>query len=314
MCKQKKILVLGSLNLDLVTTVRHIPKVGETIFGSDFIRCEGGKGANQAVAMAKLGADVTMFGMVGADNNGKRLKANLDKYGVNSDLVYESSQHQTGVAVIMVTDAGENSIVVLKGSNFGLTPDMVTEDMFANIDIVVAQFEVPQDVITRAFEIARKKNIMTILNPAPATNIAKKMLEFTDIIVPNETEFEIITGFKPSEENDFSLIKKGAKDLFRQGVNELIVTLGANGVFYLNSNGDNFHTSAYKVDAVDTTAAGDSFIGGFVTKLADGFDVRLAIKYAVMVSAIAVTRKGAQTSLPSSAEVDNFKGQNYEKR
>ncbi len=300
----KKILVIGSLNIDLVTNVKKTPKVGETILGDTFTKIEGGKGANQAVAIGKLGGDVTMMGMLGKDEFSGILLNNLTLNNVDARYIFKSDTSSTGTALILVNEDGNNSIVVIPGANFDLKEDMINEEQFENIDFVLSQFEVPLKTIEKAFKIAKDKNIKTILNPAPATFIPNEILNNTDILIPNETEFQIITGIDSLDKQD---ILNASKEIFKKGVKELILTLGDKGVIYVNENGEIYEKSAYKVDAVDTTAAGDSFIGGFLTKLSQDEDIKTSIDYAVIVSALAVSKKGAQTSLPTREEVEKFK-------
>ncbi len=307
----EKIKVLGSLNIDLVTNVDKTPKIGQTVFGSGLLKLEGGKGANQAVSIGKLGGKVSMIGMLGDDNFADILKENLEKNNVDTKNIYVTDSEPTGTALIMVNSNGDNSIVVVPGANFELKEKYINEEQLEGTAYLLSQFEVPKETIAKAFKIARDKGIKTILNPAPASVISDELLSLTDIIIPNETEFEIITNIAAdSRESIFN----GAKQLFSKGVKELIITLGSKGAFYINSKGESYESGAYIVDALDTTAAGDSFIGGLVTKLSEGRDIKESIEYAMKVGAITVSRKGAQASLPTKDEIEAFEGVKNEKR
>ncbi len=301
----KKVVVVGSLNIDLVTSVEKTVRLGETVFGNGLSKLEGGKGANQAVAIAKLGGDVSMVGMVGEDTFGQMLKNSLEKNGVNTEYVGVTSNAPTGTALIMIDSSGDNSIVVISGANFELKGSDIKEKMFAEAGFVLSQFEVPYDTVLKSFEIAKRVGAVTILNPAPARAITDELLINTDIIIPNQTEFELITGIKPLT---YTEIKKGAKILFEKGVSEVIVTLGGDGAVYISRSGTSYKTAAYRVEVKDTTAAGDSFIGGLITKLSSGEAVEEAIEYGIKVGAVTVTRIGAQASLPTSKEIEAFKG------
>lgn len=293
--KQRKILVIGSLNMDLVTQVEHTPRVGETVVGKGLIYNPGGKGANQAVAMGKLGADVTMIGMVGDDASGAVLKENLVAMNVhdNVDIVTDTP---TGIAMIMVNDNADNSIVVIEGANGKLGPEMVEKSWFNDIDILVMQLEVPMETVSKAMSLARELGLFTVLNPAPAKVLSKDLLNHLDLLVVNETEFETLSGIAFAESKD---LIQGYEAL---GVRSIVLTLGEKGAWYYD--GDQvIHVPAQLVNAVDTTAAGDSFIGGLMTQISKGQSVREALEFATEVAAFTVTRLGAQKSLPTLEEI-----------
>lgn len=294
----KKVIVLGSLNMDLVTRVKVTPKVGETILGSGFDKIPGGKGANQAAAIGRLGGNVAMMGMVGDDDFGSSLVKSLSSDGVDIKNVGISADQATGTALIMVNHDGDNSIVVIPGANFDIKPIEIKPE---NLDgeFLVAQLEVPLDTIEHAFEIGRSKGIYTVLNPAPARELPESLLKNVDLLIPNETEFQMITGFDPSEEEG---LKKGSNKLINMGVKEVLVTLGSRGSVLVNSTGLKYF-DAHKVKAIDTTAAGDSFIGGLIYNMSNGKSTLESIEFASKVAAIAVTRHGAQSSLPTLDEV-----------
>ncbi len=300
----KKILVIGSLNLDLVTNVDKTPMVGQTVNGEGFVKSPGGKGANQAVAIGKLGGNVSMLGMLGRDEFAETLRTRLKDSGVDTSLLMEHDSASTGTALIMLNEDGDNSIVVIGGANMELKKELLKEEFFDDVEYIVSQFEIPIETILEAFKIAKKKGITTILNPAPAKKISDELLSLTDVIIPNEIEFEIITGRNANIREEFL---RGADYLFSKGVKKLIVTLGEKGVFYIDDDRNTYRTCAYKVDALDTTAAGDSFIGGFLSQLAGDARIKDAINYAMKVAALTVTRSGAQDSLPDKEEVEKTK-------
>ncbi len=287
----KKVLVIGSLNMDIVTKVKSTPKVGETVSGYGLITCAGGKGANQAVALGKLGSNVTMIGKVGNDDNGKQLKDNLKKMNV-MDNVKIQKDIPTGTAFIMVNDNGDNSIVVIEGANGSLLPDEVDEKWFDGIDYVVMQHEIREETIFRILEVANKLNKTIFLNPAPARQLPTKYLKLVDYLIVNETEFEEITSTKYI--NQKSLISA-----FEQiQVKNILITLGEKGAEFYDGN-DVVFVEAQKVEnVVDTTAAGDSFIAGFVYSLSKGESVKDSMVFGTKVAGYTVTKLGAQSSLP----------------
>lgn len=304
----KNILVIGSLNMDLVTHVKKTPRVGETVLGNGYSEIPGGKGANQAVAIGRLGGAVSMLGMVGSDNFGQVLTSNLKINNVSTGYLYETSDESTGLAMIMVNQDGDNSIVVVPGANFELTPDNIKDEHLNKVDYVLGQLETPIETIEEIFVRAKKKGIKTILNPAPARKISKDLMRNIDLLIPNETEFQLITGITADTNEN---IRIGAKKLFNSGVKEIIITLGKDGAFYLNDQGKEYKAKGYKVHAVDTTAAGDSFIGGLLTQLSFDKSIEEAIDYAMKVGAVTVSRHGAQSSLPDADEIENFTGEKY---
>lgn len=300
----KKVLVMGSLNMDLVTNVKTTPKVGETVLGKGFTEIPGGKGANQGAAIGKLKGNVKMLGKVGDDSFGRVLIDNLSRDGVDVSEVYVQKNQATGIAMIMVNQDGDNSIVVIPGANFDLRPEDIKEELFKETQILVAQLETPIATVEYVFEKAKGAGSYTILNPAPAQKLSDKLLRNVDLLVPNETELELLSE---TEIKEFDDIIRASKILLEKGVNELIVTLGKDGAIYFKGE-DYKKFNAYKVEAQDTTAAGDSFIGGLTAKLAEGKAMEEAIEFAMKVGAITVTRRGAQSSLPTLEEVKNFEG------
>lgn len=306
----KKVVVAGSINMDLVTVCERAPKGGETLFGKEFFQVPGGKGANQAVAIGKLGTQVTMLGKIGNDSFGKDLVASMKNSGVNTEYI-ENSASSTGIAKIIVEANGQNRILVVSGANMDVDRAYIDRhiEVINNSDILVTQLEIPIDTVEYVLKKAKEAGKITILNPAPAAQLNDEIIKNSDIIIPNESELGIITSMPT---NTLKEIEAAAQKLLNMGVKELIVTLGSQGSLHLNKKGSTIH-SAYKVNAVDTTAAGDSFIGGLVKNIQDD-NLDEAIEFATKVSAITVTRKGAQISIPTIEEVENFKGEKNEKK
>lgn len=299
----KKILVVGSLNMDLVVRVQNLPKLGETILGDAFYENPGGKGANQAVAAARLGAHVSMIGKIGKDAYGTALLENLKKNDIDTDGIIISDVI-TGRAVIEVDSMGNNNIVVIPGSNMELTKEDIDEkrEIMENSDIVILQQEIPINTVEYVLKQAKKSGKITILNPAPAQKIEDDILKLVDYLILNETELELITGNDTIKDEEYPNI---INDLQERGSKNIILTLGEKGGIY--SEEDEINTyKALKVKAVDTTAAGDSFIGAFALKLAEEAKTEEAVNFAVAVSALTVTKIGAQQSLPTKTEVSEF--------
>lgn len=302
----KKILVVGSLNMDLVTNVEKSPKVGETILGTDIVEYPGGKGANQAVALGRLGGLVSMVGMVGNDTYGDQLLKNLDENGVEAKGIIRTSSVSTGLAMIMVNEDGNNSIVVIPGANGKMTKAMMTQALFEGVDYLLVQLEVPITVVEAALKMAKEKNVTTILNPAPMVLESGRILKYVDMIIPNEVEFESLTSLPPTD--DIS-IEKGCQKLFQLGIREVVVTLGGRGAVYRSKSGDHYRSLGYDVKVLDTTAAGDSFIGGLLASYAQGYTIEESMEYAMKVGALTVTKEGAQSSLPWKVDLEAYVGQ-----
>ena len=299
----KNICVIGSLNMDLVVNVDTMPKPGQTLLGGNFKEVPGGKGANQAVAMARLEGNVSMIGKVGKDGFGKTLIKALNNDNVNTNHVHIANC-STGVAFITVDKNAQNAIVVAPGANFQLTKDDIDKniDCIKNSDIVVIQLETPLKTVKYALQVAKGLNKYTILNPAPAVKLDDEIIGHVDLLTPNETELEIISEIKIENEDD---INKAAKKMIEKGVKELIVTLGSKGSLYINEE-KSFFKPAYTVEAVDTTAAGDSFTGALAVSLSNNKTMEEAMDFASKVGALSVMKEGAQSSLPTLKDVENF--------
>lgn len=301
----KNICVIGSLNMDLVVKVHTMPKGGQTLIGQNFKEVPGGKGANQAVAMARLNGNVSMIGKVGNDGFGQTLINALKNDNVNTDYI-KVEEGPSGVALITVDKNAENCIVVAPGANFKLTKEDIDINIEAiiNSDIVVVQLETPIDTIKYALKKAKELGKYTILNPAPAVALQDELIENVDLLTPNETELEIISGVEIKCEED---IQKAAQQMIQKGVKELIVTLGSKGSLYINKEKSIFQ-SVYKVQAIDTTAAGDSYTGALAVAFAQDKDVEFAMDFASKVGALSVMKEGAQSSLPTLKDVESFRG------
>ena len=301
----KNICVIGSLNMDLVVNVDTMPKTGQTIIGSNFKEVPGGKGANQAVAMARLNGNVSMIGKVGEDGFGQTLINSLKNDKVDTTYI-QTTKGATGVALITVDKNAQNSIVVSPGANFEVKEDDIDNNIEAikNSDIVVLQLETPLNTIKYALNKAKELNKYTILNPAPAVKLDDEIIKNVDLLTPNETELEIISGVSIETEED---IQKAAQIMIEKGVKELIVTLGSKGSLYINKEKSMFK-KAYKVEAVDTTAAGDSYTGALAVALSQDKNIEDAMDFASKVGALSVLKEGAQSSLPTLEDVKNFRG------
>ena len=302
----KKILVIGSLNMDLVTMSERHPKLGETIIGKSFFQIPGGKGGNQAVAISKLGGDVTMFGCVGKDSYGDILIEELKKNDVNIDSV-KKVEKNTGIATIVVDENADNTIIVVPGANFEISIDDIDKniELIKNADIVLLQLEIPIDVVEYILKKSKEYNKITILNPAPAENLSIDIIKNVDYLVPNETELELLSGMPTDSEEEVLVASKKLMDM---GVKNLIVTMGKNGSIFVGED-KVVKVGIHKVKAIDPTAAGDSFIGGVIRMLAEGKKIEEAMEFGARVGAITVTKEGAQSSLPTWDEVVNYKFQ-----
>jgi ribokinase len=301
---RNRVLVVGSANMDLVVTVRRFPRPGETIFGGGFGMFPGGKGANQAVASAKLGVPTTFLGKMGDDIFRQNLRASMKRDGVDLSAVLVDPKEPTGTALITVDRRGENEIVVISGSNMKLRPADLDRrrSLFRSARVVLLQLEIPVPTVARAAALGRQAGAAVILNPAPARKLPSSMLRSVDILTPNETEAELLSGVRVRDERSAAA---AAKRLLSLGVGVVIVTLGSRGCLLVTEETVS-HFPARKVKPVDTTAAGDAFNGALAAGLAGGKHLSEAIVFAGAVAAFSVTRMGAQTSMPSSSELRAF--------
>ena len=296
----KKILVVGSANMDLVVSADRAPRLGETVLGGAFATYPGGKGANQAVAAARCGGAVAMLGCVGADPFGDALRAGLRAAGVDvSGLA--SVDAPSGVALIVTTAAGDNSIVVAPGANARLEASAITEDHFVDAACVLAQLETPLDGVIRAAEIARARGAIFILDPAPARALPTHLLELVDWLTPNETEARSILG----AEGRFDP-RAAALALQALGVRGVVIKLGARGAVLLEAGGAPQLIAPFPVETVDTTAAGDAFNGAFAVALSEGAEPVKSAQFASAAAALSVTRKGAQPSMATREEISRL--------
>ena len=294
--------VVGSLNMDLVARAPRIPQPGETIIGGDFHTVPGGKGANQAVAAARLEAQVSMVGRVGRDAFANPLLDNLAAAGVDHAFVISDPEAATGVALIVVDDTGQNSIVVASGANMRLSPADVdgAEAAIAGADALLLQLESPLETVTRAAEVARAHGVRVILNPAPARSLPVALLSLVDVLIPNESETALLTGLPVGGQAE---AEAAAAALREMGVGTVILTLGERGAL-LTQAGTAELVPAFEVTPVDTTAAGDAFVGGFAVALAEGQTLAEAVRWGNAAGALATTKLGAQPSLPTRQDLE----------
>lgn len=299
----KRILIVGSSNTDMVIKTQKFPSPGETILGGKFLMNAGGKGANQAVAAARTGGNVTFVGKIGNDIFGKQAVQQLKEEGINVDFVSVDEENPSGVALITVDSKGENSIVVAPGSNGTLSSSDF--DKASNVldesEYVLMQLEIPISTVEHIAQMAGKKQKKVVLNPAPAARLSDELLKNISIITPNESEAELLTGIKVTDEQS---ALKAASLLHAKGIETVIITMGAAGAFLL-SHGKHEIIRAPKVEPVDTTAAGDTFNGALVVALSEGKSITESIVFANKAAAISVTRIGAQASVPYRKEILN---------
>jgi ribokinase len=290
--------------MDLVVKAPRIPTVGETILGEEFIMTPGGKGANQAVAAAKLGAEVYLVAKLGEDVFAEQSLRNFEKEGVRTDYVTRTAEAPSGVALITVDRAGNNMIVVAAGANGRLSPQDVDKarDAIVSSGALVAQLEVPLETVEFAARLAHGSGVPFILDPAPARKLPPELLRMVSVLKPNETEAQILTGVEIVDEHS---ARMAAQELLKCGVKAVILTLGAKGFLLATAEGAEF-IPAPKVKAIDATAAGDAFTGSLAVGLAQGKTLREAASFANHAAALSVTKLGAQSSMPTRQEVESF--------
>ncbi len=299
-----RVTVVGSFMFDLVARAPRRPKTGETLIGDSFGMFIGGKGANQAIAASRLNALVCMVGRLGDDLFGNQF---LDKFSdekINTDFVIQDKNNGTGVGMPLIDASGDNSIVIIPRANTALSAKNINQgyEAIANSDILLMQFEVPIEASQRAAEIAKENSTIVILNPAPAREIPDTLLDLVDILTPNESETEILSGISATTGKE---AKEAARILMDKGVETVILTLGSRGSLLLTATVESFFP-ANQVDVVDTTAAGDAFCGALAASLANGSTIEEAVKTGNAAGALAVTKLGAEPSLPKKADLDRF--------
>lgn len=298
-----RVIILGSINVDSIYQVERFPQPGETIAVKQKSYAPGGKGANQAVAAARSGAEVSFVGAVGADNDGQEMVKTLGENNVDTGRIAVDPDNGTGSAVITLDENGQNDIMVYGGANQAMTEKQLAglEQVLANTDFLVAQLETPQAVTLAAFKMAKQQHVTTILNLAPAAELLPELMSYTDIIVPNETESALLTGIAVKDEQS---MLENAAFFKQQGIKHTIITLGEQGVFYAEED-DHGLVPAFKVKAIDTTAAGDTFIGALSSQLKpDLSNLESALTYAQRASSLTVQGMGAMPSIPLAAEVE----------
>ncbi len=302
----KKILVVGSSNTDLIIKVPEIPRPGETLLGGQFQTFPGGKGANQAVAAARAGGDVVFITSVGDDAYGTEAVKGYKLDNINTENIKVSKGVPSGIAMITISESGENAITVASGANAELHPEDLdeAEEAFHEADFMLIQLEIPLDTVRKAIELCRDFGTRVILNPAPAAELEDAIISKVDVITPNETEAERLTGVQVNDEQD---ALEAARALHARGVNTVVITLGSRGAFLSDSaTGVAKLVPGFSVSAEDTTAAGDVFNGHFAVALAEGATLENAIRAAHAAAALSVQKLGAQSSIPRREQTDYF--------
>lgn len=300
----KKICVIGSINVDLVTKADRYPKPGETIIGNDFNTFPGGKGANQAAAAGRLGADVCMIGKVGDDEFGVQMIETLKNSGVDTVGIDIMKDTRTGVACIQVVDSGQNSIVIYQGANAGVTEEFIMskKNLIDKSDIIMIQLEIPMSTVVAVVKYAKRKGKVIVFDPAPVQKINEELYSYIDIITPNETEIQTLTGLQVLSEEE---VITASRSLIDKGVNAVIHKAGKKGAYLVGINKfERFPT--YDVKVIDTTAAGDSFNAGLAVALSQGKSIEESIDFANLVASISTTKFGAQSAMPTMKECNDF--------
>ncbi len=298
------VLVIGGINMDLVMKASRMPKIGESLLAQDFKMVPGGKASNYAVAVIKLGGKAKLIAKVGDDVFGQTLVDNLRKTGVEVNHIRKTSKKSTGVALVVVNKSGDNSILVVGGANFDWLVEEVDsiEDSFQEFGILLLSLEIPPEVVDRVLSVARRHNQIVILDPGPAQRCSESLLSKVNIVTPNETEAEALTGEKVC---DLNSALRAATKMLKMGVETVIMKLGQKGAFLVDKKGEK-HFPGIKVSVVDTTAAGDAFTGALAYCYAQGLPLGRAVQFANHVGALTVTRFGSQPSIPDKVEVKKF--------
>jgi len=302
--EKPKIVVVGSSNTDMVIKLERLPGSGETIIGGDFIMAAGGKGANQAVAAARLGGEVTFVARVGADMFGKQAIRNFKKEGINTDFIVKDRKNPSGIALIFVDRKGENSIAVASGANGKLSEQDVAaaKQKIESAQVMLLQLETPLETVRYAAHLALEAGAKVILNPAPAIKLDEGLLRMITVLTPNESETELLTGVKVEDEKS---AKQAAEVLRTKGIANVVITRGSKGSFLVTED-QSLLVPTKKVEALDTTAAGDAFNGALAYALAKNEPIEDAVRFANLVGAFSATKMGAQPSMPSFDEIQQF--------
>jgi len=302
MSEQATVLVVGSINMDMVVRVTEMPAPGQTLAGEGFAMSPGGKGANQAVAAARAGAKCIMLGRVGDDPFGHELREVLAADGIDCDGIMTAKEAVTGTAMIMVDKLGENSIVISGGANLALTPDDIfpRADLFEAADVVVMQLEIPLPTVRAAMDLARRHRCRIVLDPSPVPGRLDEELLAVDIITPNAIEAELLTGTHAAEER---ADRQVASQLIERGARAAVLKLGARGSLVVSSDGEMSRVPPFRIDIVDTTGAGDAFTGNLAAAIAGGESLAEAARIANAAGALACTKFGAQTAIPTMDEI-----------
>lgn len=301
-----KIIVIGSLNMDLIVRAPNLPAPGETVLGGSFATASGGKGANQAVAASRLGAQVSMVGRVGKDSYGDALLQGLQSDGVDTRFIQRDPDQPTGLALITVDDHGENSIVVVSGANWQVSPADIdlAADQIISADVLVLQLEIPLESVEYAARLAHQHQVPVIINPAPARALPASLLPCVTYLVPNESEAALLSE---TAITDFRTAQQAIERIRQLGVNTVIMTRGSQGA-YVSAHSISYAVPAFQVDPVDTTAAGDAFVAGLAFSIAARQPLEQAVRLAAAAGALATTKAGAQPSLPNAEQVQALLG------
>ena len=294
------VLVIGSSNTDLVIRANKLPSPGETVLGGTFFTAAGGKGANQAVAAARAGAQVAFIARTGCDDFGAQALSAYQSEGIDTRWLVSDPNLPSGIAFILVDDRGENSIVVASGANAALLPDQIRDRAYESAEICLLQLEIPLETVVHATSLAKKNRTRVVLNPAPATDLPTEIWPHLFLITPNQTETEYLTGISPNNKQN---IAKAADKLLEKGVQNAIITLGSQGAF-LATPDHTLHIPAFKTTPVDTTGAGDAFNGALACALSEKQSLEAAIRFACAAGAIAVGKAGAQPAIPKRDQID----------
>ena len=297
-----KVVVVGSVNMDLIARVAALPRAGQTVAGRDLIESPGGKGANQAVAAARLGARVTFIGRVGDDDFGRRLREGLSREQIDTHHVLVTASCSSGVAIVCVEESGENAIVVTSGANAHLAPEDIarSEAVIAGADVLLVQLETPLETVRAAINAARRHAVPTVLDPAPATTSLPDELLRVDVLCPNESEAAAVSGIAVHSVDDAA---RAGRQLRQRGARNAVITLGRHGAFLCDQSGGCEQVSSFAVSAIDTTAAGDAFAAALGVALAETGDLKRGVTWGCAAGALAASTLGAQLAMPTRAEV-----------